>query len=245
MTENEKAIPLAVSLPETLIAEIDHVAADVKDSRSGVMRRAIREGLPLVKSGGKSDALTLDSELSAEVDRAAKEIELNRSKVLLEAIRTGLYAFWSRKVSEKMSLASVTDSKGIELVSQALAESYTLYDDPMMKEHRKILAQKEAVSVRLRDLLEYVPEAKRRYELMNQVAKIRNCPGGMGGGLPLGLSVAELEWQIEMSEKHGANPALWPEEEKRAHNARGENGAKPASISDEKAPSQKSKKRHK
>jgi metal-responsive CopG/Arc/MetJ family transcriptional regulator len=242
MVENEKAVPLAVSLPETLITEIDRVAADVKDSRSGVMRRAIREGLPLVRSGGKSDALTLDSELSAEVDQAAKEIELNRSKVLLEAIRTGLHAFWSRKASEKMSLASLKDPKEIEMITAALAESYTLYDDPMMIEHRKILAQKAGVSVRLADLLQHVPEAKHRYELMNQLAKLRNSPGGMGGGLPMGLSIAELEWQIGMSEKYGPQPASWPDEEKRAHNAPQESAAVVVSKWEPKPLSQKPKK---
>jgi metal-responsive CopG/Arc/MetJ family transcriptional regulator len=226
MVENEKAVPLAVSLPETLIAEIDRVAADVKDSRSGVMRRAIREGLPLVKSGGRSDALTLDSELSAEVDQAAQEIELNRNKVLLEAIRTGLHAFWSRKASEKMSLASVKDPKEFEMITKALADSYTLYDDPMMIEHRKMLAQRAAVSFRLDDLLEHVPEAKHRYELMNQLGKMRNSPGGGGGGLPMGLSTAEIEWQVGMSEKYGVNSTLWPEEETRAHYPQSEHDKK-------------------
>jgi metal-responsive CopG/Arc/MetJ family transcriptional regulator len=240
MDTRTRNIPL--SLDEKMISEIDAAAAEIKDTRSGVMRRAIREGLPIVMAGGKSDVLTLDSELSAEVDQAAKEIELNRNKILLEAIRTGLHAFWSRKASEKMSLASVKDPKEIEMITAALAESYKLYDDPMMIEHRKILAQKAAVSVRLEDLLQYVPEAKHRYELMNQLAKIRNSPGGMGGGLPMGLNVAELEWQIGMSEKYGPNPASWPDDEKRAHNAPQKTAAVVISKWEQKPLSEKSKK---
>src|SRR5437867_3151726 len=101
MSDPEKSIPLAISLPESLIAEIDEIANTAKESRSAVMRKAIREGFPLVKSGGGADVIVLDGELSGDVDKLSKETELRRSKILLEAIRAGLHAFGSRVMSEK------------------------------------------------------------------------------------------------------------------------------------------------
>jgi hypothetical protein len=60
-------------------------------------------------------------------------------------------------------------------------------------------------------------EAKHRHELVNRLATIYNSPGGRGGGMPFFLNTAEIEWQIEMSEKYGPRPASWPEDIKRAH----------------------------
>lgn len=91
MTKPNRAYPLAISVNGELIAEIDGVAADLKESRSGVMRKSIRFGLDIVKAGGAADVLTLDGELSREVEVVAKQREENRNKVLLGAIRAGLY----------------------------------------------------------------------------------------------------------------------------------------------------------
>jgi hypothetical protein len=61
--KKKPAMPVPVALDEVLIAEIDSVAAEKKESRSAVMRMALRAGLPIVKSGGSGgDSLTLDSE---------------------------------------------------------------------------------------------------------------------------------------------------------------------------------------
>lgn len=45
-------IPL--SIDGELLSEIDHVAAATKESRSVVMRRAIRLGLRIIKAGGSN-----------------------------------------------------------------------------------------------------------------------------------------------------------------------------------------------
>jgi hypothetical protein len=181
------------------------------------MRKAIREGLPLVESGG-GDMLKLDGELSADVDRASKETELRRSKILLEAIRTGLHAFVSRTISEKENLANVQDPEQKTRLLQMLEESYKQYDDPMVREHRRLILERSQALTRLNDLLENVPEAKRRSDLVNRLAEFRRQPGGGAGGRPM-LSNEELAWQVAMCEKYGADHTAWPEKEKMAHAA--------------------------
>lgn len=87
-----------------------------------------------------------------------------------------------------------------------------------------------------------VPEVKHRYGLMNRLAKIHNSPGGSGGGMPVGLSTAEIEWQISMAEKYGSHHASWPDNEKQAHLAQQAKGGTIASKSEQKPLSGKLKK---
>ncbi|MGA2685651.1 MAG: ribbon-helix-helix domain-containing protein [Verrucomicrobiota bacterium] len=218
MADSEKSIPLAISLPEALIAELDRLAADLKESRSSLMRRAIREGLKAVKMGGNADTIVLDSAFSAEVDQLSGEIEMRRDKILLEAIRTGLQAFGSRKLSEKLSLAEVQDPKKKALLLQAIEDSYKRHDDPMVVEHRRLIAERGNATTRLMDILAHVPEAKRRHDLLDRLAQLRDIPGsGCGPTWGSGLSTEAIEYQVTMSEKYGAHPAQWPEEIKRTH----------------------------
>ena len=176
MTESEKSIPLALSLPEALIAEIDRLAADMKESRSSLMRRAIREGLALAKAGRNADVITLDSEFSAEVDQLSGEIGLRRNKILLEAIRAGMQAFASRKLSEKMSLTEGQDPAVKTRLLQTIEESYKLYDDPMVIEHRRLIVERGNATSRLTDILRNVPEAKRRNDLVNRLTDFAADP---------------------------------------------------------------------
>ena len=218
MADSEKSIPLAISLPETLIAELDRLAAQLKESRSSLMRRAIREGLTAVKMGGNADTIVLDSAFSAEVDQLSGEIEMRRDKILLEALRTGLQAFDSRKLSEKMSLADVQDPKKKALLLQAIEESYKNYSDPMAIEHRRLIVERGKATTRLMDILQHVPEARRRDDLVNRLSEFRHSPGGGGGpAWGCGLSTEEIEYQVRMSEIYGAHPAQWPEAIKRTH----------------------------
>src|SRR5690242_3108648 len=96
MTRN---IPL--SLDDELLAEIDRVAESTKESRSAVMRRAIREGLAVVKTGGSADVIALDGETSRDVDVASKDAQISRTKFLLECIRTGFDAAYTRLIRDK------------------------------------------------------------------------------------------------------------------------------------------------
>lgn len=214
-----RSIPLAID--KELLAAVDGVAGDRNETRSLVMRKAIREGLPLVKAGGNADVLTLDSEFSADVDQAAKETKLTRAKILLEAIRVGLHAFVSRVMSEKLSLADVQDPQKRAQLLQSIEESYKLYDDPMVLEHRRLIVERGNAVTRLQDILQHVPEAKRRDDLVSRLTDFRSRPNGPGGGRVwgCGLSNEEVEWQVSMCEKYGPHPASWPEKEKIAHHA--------------------------
>jgi len=170
-----------------------------------------------VKAGSNADVLTLDSEFSAEVDQASKETGLRRNKILLEAIRRGLQAFVSRVMSEKVSLADVQDPEEKEMLLQAIEDSYKNYDDPMVREHRRLIVERGNAVTRLMDVLQHVPEAKRRNKAVTRLTEIRRAPGGGGGGPAWlsGLSTEEMEWQIAMAEKYGAGKC--PPEEKLAH----------------------------
>ncbi len=206
-------IPL--SIDNELLAAVDRIAGDRNETRSLVMRKAIQEGLPILKAGGNADVLAVDSEISADVDQASKDLKLRRNKILLEAIRIGLQAFISRAMSEKVSLADVQDPKEKAQLLQAIEESYKLYNDPMVIQHRRLIVERGHAVTRLNDILEHIPEAKRRDDLVNRLTEYRHQPGGGGGGRVwyCGLSNEELEWQVAMYDKYGIPSANWPKEE--------------------------------
>jgi hypothetical protein len=212
---------IPVSMDKELLADVDAVAGDRDETRSLVMRKAIQAGLPIVKTGSNADVLTLDGELSADVDKARKETGLARNKILIEAIRAGFHAFVSRVMSEKLSLADVQDRQEKEKLLQLIEESYKLYDEPMAREHRRLIVERGHATTRLMDILRHVPEARRRDDAAKRLTEIRRSPDGGGGGRAWGngLSTDEMEWQIAMAEKYGNHAAKWPEELKKANSA--------------------------
>jgi predicted transcriptional regulator len=220
-TRKNLARNIPLSIDEKLLTDVDRVAGDRNETRSLVMRKAIQEGLPLVKAGGNADVLTLDSEISADVDQAAKETKLKRNKILLEAIRIGLQPFVSRTMSEKMSLANGQSPEERDQMLQALEVSWKIYDDPMVREHRRLVIERGNAVSRLMDILQHIPEAKRRDDLLMRLTEHRRLPGGGGGGAAWGngLSNEEIEWQVLMAEKYGVNSATWPKEECEAREA--------------------------
>ena len=215
MANMSRNIPL--SIDEELLAEIDRIAESSKESRSAVMRRAIREGLPLMKNGGGADVVTLDSETSRDVDTASKAADVSRSKFIIEAIRTGLQATYSMLMRDKLVRAYEQNPKDKE--SGSLIHSWehsVLMENPMGREVRAAIRQRGAMYIRFWDILEHVPEAWRRYELVERLTKIRKGPRGIGLGVwGCGLSTEEIEWQIKMDEKYGASANI-PEEETNA-----------------------------
>ena len=122
-------------------------------------------------------------------------------------------------MSEKLSLAELKDPKDKEMILRALEESYKLYDDPMVIEHRKLIVERGNAVTRLNDILHHVPEAKRRHDLVNRLTEIRRSPGGGGGGPAWlsGLRTDEIEFQVKMAEKYGPSAASWPENIKTMH----------------------------
>lgn len=218
MANMNRNIPL--SIDADLLAEIDRIAEGTKESRSAVMRRAIREGLPVVEAGGSADVISLDSELSSDVGQASAEVKLNRAKLILECIRTGLQPVYNRLMREQViDNQEHTPEQADRLL--AFMEDRDRLADPMAREMRTALRQRGAAVSRLTDILENVPEARRRQELMDKLTEIHRGPGGLGGGnWGLGVSNEEMEWQLAMIEKYGVGAELPAREIKAREKAR-------------------------
>ena len=205
-------IPL--SIDDELIAEIDRIAESTKESRSAVMRRAIREGLPLVEAGGGVDVIKLDSETSNDVDTTSKETGVSRAKVLIETIRAGIQATYYRLMRDKWIRAQDKNPKDQEAeMTMRMLEESLMREDPMSCELRTAMRQRGAAITRFHDLLIHVPEAWYRYKLVERLMELRKNFFPIWGK---GLSTAEIEWQVAMKEKYGADATL-PEEEIKAH----------------------------
>jgi metal-responsive CopG/Arc/MetJ family transcriptional regulator len=218
MANMNRNIPL--SIDDELLAEIDRVAEATKESRSAVMRRAIRDGLPLNKSGGGADVLTFDSETSRDLNTACEETKVSRSKFLIEAVKTGLQATYSKLMRDRW--VRVQDQNPNDKEAETMIHGWehsALMEDPMGREVRAAMRQRGATLIRLWDILEHVPEAWRRHQLIEELTKIRRSPGGIGARVwGCGLSTREVEWQIQMAEKYG-NGAKLPDEEIAARDA--------------------------
>ena len=189
----------------------DRVAGDRNETRSLVMRKAIENGLPLVEAGGNADVLILDGELSDFLNELAKIYKRKRNSILLEALRRGVRAV------EAHLLYTSNDEIPPEVSKMMLNANPDA--EPLLREVRTAKIDRGALKIQLDDLLRHVPEAKRRADAIQKLTAIRRQPGGIGGGSAWGngLSTEEMEWQVAMGEKYGANSANWPEDQKAAH----------------------------
>jgi hypothetical protein len=200
-------IPL--SLDDELLAEIDSVAESTKESRSAVMRRAIREGLGVVKSGGSADVIVMDSETSRDVNTASQEAKVSRAKFVIEAIRTGLQATYCRLMRDHWLREQDKNPGNKETGSWVHTfEHSMLLENPMGQEVRAAMRQRGAALSRFHDLLEHVPEAFARFKLVERLIQVRRKNGGITAVWGMGLSTEEVAWQIEMDEKYGGDKPL-------------------------------------
>lgn len=197
----------SVVLTEDLAALVEDVKRATGEETAPLLRKAIRAGLPLVKSGGAADVLTLDSELSRDVDAMAKAYKRTRNAILIEAIQKGARAVNVRGMYENAEHLSPEQA---EMMIKTHPEV-----EPYLREVRAAKIAKGVLEIKLMDLLDKVPEAKRRADACEKLTAIRREPGGMGGGPPwgCGLSTEEIEWQIAMREKHGIDSSKWPKAE--------------------------------
>jgi predicted transcriptional regulator len=206
------AMPVPVALDAELLAEIDAVAADVKDSRSGVMRRAIRAGLPLVKSGG--EVVRLSGELADSVgELVARFAEIpgqkrTRDGVLAEAIQRGFRAV------ELQAMIEDGRARGMDEASlHGVLASHGLDTYPEKRTVREALLAKGALEIQLADLLANFPGAAARQQAIQQLIELRRAAGFWPKVWGCGLSTAEIQWEISMRERHGPDSAQWPKEE--------------------------------
>lgn len=200
-------IPL--SIDEGLLTVIDRIAGDRNETRSLVMRKAIQEGLPLVKAGGNADVMTLDSDISDFVNELAKIYKRKRNSVIIEAVRRGVRAV------EAHLLYNSNDEIPPEVSKMMLNQSPDA--EPLLREVRTAKIERGALKIQLDDLLHHVPEAKRRADAVEKLTTIRSQPDGSGGGSAWrsGLSTEEIEWQVAMAEKFGNHASKWPEDLKK------------------------------
>jgi hypothetical protein len=96
MAEMRKAVPLAISLDEETLRLVDELTSARAESRSSIMRAAIRSGLPIVQAGGLAEVVPVDSELQSDVTKVAEWKGLSRGKILLESLKIGISAVNAR-----------------------------------------------------------------------------------------------------------------------------------------------------
>jgi hypothetical protein len=194
-------IPLA--LDDELLAAIDAVAEATKESRSAVMRRAIREGLPIVRGGGSAEVLVLDSATSREVQTASNEAKVDRTKFIIEAIRTGLQATYFRMMRDYWIREQDQNPRNKDAQSWVHTfEHSMLTENPTGREVRSAMRARGAALNRFWDLCQHVPEAFERFKLVEKLIQLRTKRGGYRAVWGCGLSTAEVRWQIEMYEKY-------------------------------------------
>ena len=207
-TKDRNTTPVAVALEDEFLSEIDGVAKDVNDSRSNVMRRAIRAGLPLVKSGGVGDTLTLDSELSKEVDDQAKRGNRTRNSILLEAIKHGM-----RAVDLYGMIAEARKAGIDEADLKAVFESHDLDAYPEKRAVKVAMHERFYFWEQVFDLVNQVEAARVRKEAIERLVQLRTEAKSWKKVWNCGLSTAEIQWQIMMHEQYGHKVELWPPEE--------------------------------
>ncbi len=183
---------IPVTMDDAFLAEIDAIAGARGESRSQVMRRAVRAGLPVVQSGENSELVPLDSELRADVGKLAEIHGISRGKALYESVRAGIHA-----VHARLSTRTAADTAEAALFEALLAhdpEASALGRD-YLKARRTIESLRDLVS----DLRRMVPGAAVRLAAMERLTELR-ATRGRGGGTPLGLTQEEIEAQIRTLE---------------------------------------------
>lgn len=204
MSDGRKAVPLAISLDEATIQHLDQVASERGDSRSSVMRSAIRRGIECLKAGESAEPIALDGVLSKEVNDAATKIGWSREKTLIECVKVGLEPVVQAN-------APLRDSSGAELSpdqAEAVRFANRNYDPDSVPYGREIIKMRSRIRFLeqvVASLKQHFPESDEWIEKASKLSKMRTS-----GGFPFGLSIAEIDHEIAMREAHGPDPSMWP-----------------------------------
>lgn len=199
---------IPVSMDDDFLTEIDRLAEAKNQTRSAIMRDAIRSGLEIVKSGGSADVLTVDSELSREVDALAAGHNRKRNSILLDAMRQGLRAV------DVALMVKKARSEGIEegaVKSTEIAHELDLF--PEKAEAKKAMLERYVYQKQVDDLVRHVPAARERKEAIEKLIKLRTEAGQWRTVWGCGLSTEEIKWQIAMHENYGHDSTKWPKSE--------------------------------
>ncbi len=211
----------SIVLTPDLAALVEEVQQATGEETSPLLRKALRVGLPLVKSGGAADVLTLDSELSKEVDAELKranetrdflkEPHRTRASMLIEAIRHGIKAVGIYEM--------IKEAKAKEGLEDAMAQAILAHSDltvyPEKRAAKVAMIERALYWEQVWDLVIHVPEARERKEAIEKLITMRIAANEWAKVWGCGLSTTEIQWQAAMHEKYGAGPVPKEEIEKR------------------------------
>jgi predicted transcriptional regulator len=184
-----KLLNIPVAMDKDFLAAIDTAAAELNDSRSGTMRRAIRAGLPLVTRGGES--VRMSGAVSDFVGELAKHYNRTRESILVEAVERGIraveaHAMYNAPEGKEMGEGMIQAMLGANPDTQ-----------PLRIQVLNAKRERGALAIQLADLLQHCPEAQERKEVMERHLELyRAVYGSWPSMVGSGVSTAELQKQI-------------------------------------------------
>jgi hypothetical protein len=169
-----------VLTPE-VAAMVEEARAATGEETAALLRKAIRAGLPLVKSGG--EAVSLDGEISRDVGNVAQWHGWTRAKVMLEAIRLGLPAVHARWAAYHNATKSDGSPVSPEESERLIATDPDAH--PLRKENIRLRGHFRAAQQMLDRVRAHPDGEKALIELEAQDAELR----AKGILTPFGLNV--------------------------------------------------------
>lgn len=220
MAAKENKIPVA--LDNESLAAIDRVAKVRNETRSAVMRAAIRAGLETVETGGGADMLRLDGNLSRFVDELAKEYGKTRAAILAEAVESGIRAVETRNLIEKTKADPEMENMGKAMEGWNDADIY-----PEKRVARQAMLERGRLQIQLDDIFRHCPDAKQRKELIEKHDKVMkkrygSAPNMWGSGVStehLESNIKHMEEELAKGEGPSADAVAMQEQLERIENA--------------------------
>lgn len=205
MAEARKAVPLAISLDEETLRLVDELATARAESRSSIMRSAIRAGLRAVQSGGVVEVVPVDPELQLDVTNVADWKGLSRSRVLLESLKIGLPAvnvrFPNKESSGTLDAAQLEaiafhDPNSVPIARDLRRAEYKIaYLRDMMEQVCRITETEERLERERREAAgEHVPDRQLR-SVRSQIDRVERVYRWVRkSGKPFGASLDMVGW---------------------------------------------------
>lgn len=213
MTDGRKATPLAISLDEALLREIDRVAAERADSRSSIMRAAIRAGLPIVAAGADA-GFPLAGEIAEDVRKVAQWHGWSVARVVAESVRLGLPAVHSRFAhNEGLAKANIPEEE-----RASMEEALYAFDPealPLARDYRRAMRQLNIQRNLIAQIRE-IPEGEAvlaKIEAVYARRKARGLPLGLASSTPGVIPLAEFNREVREMDKEvgqGTVPEIGP-----------------------------------
>ena len=194
---------MSVILDDETRREIElAMAATGENVAATILRKAIRAGLPLVKSGG--EAVRLSGELSDFVGACASRGKRTRESIIAEAVQRGIRGVDTCLMIEEARANGIPEGA---LASVQAADEMDLY--PEKRAVRQALREKGALQIQLEDLLQHCPEARERKETLEKLVTLaRSVRGGWPSMWGSGVSTAELQRQLGALETEAKTKGL-------------------------------------